>query len=131
MKKIKEVIKLVVTLVLFIGIIICYKGPDNVDIYGTVIAKDKITVGRGSQRYLFAIHPDNDTRFVDFDIEVPLHSYVKFDVGDKIVFKDVSTYQKIKNPKWYNDVVEIRIFLSILLTIMLLGWALFLVSYKW
>ena len=116
MKKIKEVIKLVVTLVLFIGIIICYKGPDNVDISGTVIAKDKITVGRGSQRYLFAIHPDNDTRFVDFDIEVPLNSYVKFDVGDKVVFRDIDIYSKLEEPSWYQDQILCRVL------IMLLTW---------
>ena len=68
MKKLREVIKAAVTLALFIGIAISmYKAFDKVDISGTVIAKDKIAVGRGSQGYLFAIHPDNDTRFADFD----------------------------------------------------------------
>lgn len=124
MKKLREVIKAAVTLALFIGIAISmYKAFDKVDISGTVIAKDKIAVGRGSQGYLLAIHPDNDTRFADFDIEVPLHKYVKYEVGDKIVFRDVSTYQKLKNPEWYNN-VEVDILLTFLLTLILLAWAL-------
>lgn len=128
MKKLKLVIKIIVTLVLFIGIVVCiYKKTydDSVDISGTIIAKDKVAVGRGSQRYVFAIHPDNDQRFVDFDIVVPLHNYAKFEVGDKVIFKDISTYQRLRDPKWYND-VEIFVLLIFLLAIILLGWLLFL-----
>lgn len=127
MKKLKEVIKLVVILALSMGLVICiYKTfDDRVDISGTIIAKDKVAVGRGSQRYVFAIHPDNDTCFVDFDIEVPLYNYAKFEVGDKIVFRDISNYQKIRNLKWYND-VEIMLLLSFLLAIILFAWVLFL-----
>lgn len=127
MKKLKEVIKLVVILALSMGLVICISKTfnDRVDIQGTIIAKDKVAVGRGSQRYVFAIHPDNDTLFVDFDIEVSLHSYAKFEVGDKVVFRDISTYQRIRNPKWYND-VEIIVLLIFLLAIILLAWLLFL-----
>lgn len=126
MKKLKKVINTAVPLALFIGIVIfMYKAFDKVDISGTVIAKDIIAVGKGSQGCLFAIHPDDDTRFADFDIEVPLHEYVKYEVGDKIVFSDISTFQKLKNPEWYNN-VEVNILLTFLLTLILLAWALFL-----
>lgn len=126
MKKLKKVINAVVTLALFIGIaIFMYKAFDKVDISGTIIAKDKIAVGKGSQVCLFAIHPDDYTRFTDFDIEVPLYKYVKYEVGDKIVFRDVSTFQKLKNPEWYNK-VEVDILLTFLLSLILLAWVWYL-----
>ena len=62
------------------------------NISGTVIAKSGDIKSRYKSTriytdYIFAIHPD-DSRFSDFDIEVPLHRYIKYDVGDKVVFYD-------------------------------------------
>ena len=75
------------------------------DISGTVIAKSDYIKSRYKStrvytEYIFAIHPDN-SRLSDLDIEVPLHSYVKFKVGDKIVFYDVNINKYLKDPKWY------------------------------
>lgn len=75
------------------------------DISGTVIAKSgdiksRYKSTRVYTEYIFAIHPDN-SRLSDFDIEVPLHSYVKFNVGDKIIFYDVNINKYLKDPKWY------------------------------
>ena len=75
------------------------------DISGTVIAKSgdiksRYKSTRVYTEYIFAIHPDN-SRLSDFDIEVPLHNYVKFKVGDKIVFYDVNINKYLKDPKWY------------------------------
>ena len=83
------------------------------DISGTVIAKSgdiksKYKSTRIYTEYIFAIHPD-DSRFSDFDIEVPLHSYIKYDVGDKVVFYDEDINKYLKDPKWYekNNVWDI------------------------
>ena len=75
------------------------------DISGTVIAKsDDIKSRYKSTRvyteYIFAIHPDN-SRLSDFDMEVPFHSYIKFDVGDKVIFYDKNINKYLKDPKWY------------------------------
>lgn len=75
------------------------------DISGTVIAKSgdiksKYKSTRIYTEYIFAIHPD-DSRFSDFDIEVPLHRYIKYDVGDKVVFYDENINKYLKDPKWY------------------------------
>ena len=75
------------------------------DISGTVIAKSgdiksRYKSTRVYTEYIFAIHPDN-SRLSDFDIEVPFHSYVKFDVGDKIVFYDMNINKYLKDPKWH------------------------------
>ena len=92
------------------------------DISGTVIAKS----GDIKSRYkstrvytecIFAIHPDN-SRLSDFDIEVPFHSYVKFDVGDKIVFHDENINNYLKDPQWYErDEVWLTIFVILLVFI--------------
>lgn len=43
---------------------------------------------------IIAVHPDNPD-FYDFDICVPLHTYAKFKVGDKIIVdKDISLLSK-------------------------------------
>ena len=75
------------------------------DISGTVIAKSGDIKSRYKSTriytdYIFAIHPD-DSRFSDFDIEVPLHRYIKYDVGDKVVFYDENINKYLKDPKWY------------------------------
>ena len=75
------------------------------NISGTVIAKSGDIKSRYKStkiytQYIFAIHPD-DSRFSDFDIEVPLHRYIKYDVGDKVVFYDEDINKYLKDPKWY------------------------------
>ena len=75
------------------------------DISGTVIAKSgdiksRYKSTRVYTEYIFAIHPD-DSRLSDFDIEVPFHNYIKFDVGDKVVFHDENINKYLKDPKWY------------------------------
>lgn len=75
------------------------------DISGTVIAKSgdiksRYKSTRVYTEYIFAIHPD-DSRLSDFDIEVPFHNYIKFDVGDKVVFHDENINKYLKDPQWY------------------------------
>lgn len=89
------------------------------DISGTVIAKSgdiksRYKSTRVYTEYIFAIHPDN-SRLSDFDIEVPFHNYVKFDVGDKVVFHDVNINKYLKDPKWYEkDGVWATVFIVLL-----------------
>ena len=87
---------------------------------GVIIGKsEKVSSNRKSTKvhtdYVFAIHSD-DKRLSDFDIEIPLCSYVKFDVGDRVVFRDVDIYSKLENPSWYQDQILCRVM------IMLLTW---------
>ena len=75
------------------------------DISGTIIAKSgdiksRYKSTRVYTEYIFAIHPD-DSRLSDFDMEVPFHNYIKFDVGDKVVFHDENINKYLKDPKWY------------------------------
>ena len=89
------------------------------DISGTVIAKSgdiksRYKSTRVYTEYIFAIHPD-DSRLSDFDMEVPFHCYIKFDVGDKIVFYNKNINEYLKDPKWYEkDKVWATIFIVLL-----------------
>ena len=104
----------------FISFIYLCKSCDNrQDVSGTVIAKSGDIKSRYKSTriytaYVFAIHPD-DSRLSDFDIEVPLHTYIKFNVGDKVVFHDENISKYLKDPKWYEkDSVWAIIFLVLL-----------------
>ena len=118
MKKILYKITLMVmTIFCFISL---FKSCGNrQDISGTVIAKSADIKSRYKStrvytEYIFAIHPD-DSRLSDFDMEVPFHSYVKFDVGDKVVFHDENINKYLKDPKWYEkDGVWATIFIVLL-----------------
>ena len=118
MKKILYKITLMVmTIFCFISL---FKSCGNrQDISGTVIAKSgdiksRYKSTRVYTEYIFAIHPD-DSRLSDFDMEVPFHSYVKFDVGDKVVFHDENINKYLKDPKWYEkDGVWATIFIVLL-----------------
>lgn len=103
--------KIIIYIIALVFTIICCFGScaksfgNRQDISGTVIAKSgdiksRYKSTRVYTEYIFAIHPDN-SRLSDFDIEVPFHSYVKFDVGDKIVFPDENINKYLKDPKWY------------------------------
>ena len=89
------------------------------DISGTVIAKSgdiksRYKSTRVYTEYIFAIHPD-DSRLSDFDMKVPFHSYVKFNVGDKVVFHDENINKYLKDPQWYEkDEVWAAIFVILL-----------------
>ena len=89
------------------------------DISGTVIAKSgdiksRYKSTRVYTEYIFAIHPD-DSCLSDFDMEVPFHSYIKFDVGDKVIFYDENINKYLKDPKWYEkDRVWATIFIILL-----------------
>ena len=104
MKKILYKITLVVMAICcFISLFKSY--GNHQDISGTVIAKSGDIKSRYKStriytEYIFAIHPD-DSRFSDFDIEVPLHRYIKYNVGDKVVFYDEYINKYLKDPKWY------------------------------
>ena len=111
------------------GLLICifffsytiYKGYE--DVSGVIIGKSEdVRSNRKSTKvyteYVFAIHSD-DKRLYDFDIEVPLNSYVKFNVGDKVVFRDVDIYSKLEDPSWYQNQILCRVL------IMLLTWGIF------
>ena len=123
MKKILYKITLMVmTIFCFISL---FKSCGNhQDISGTVIAKSgdiksRYKSTRVYTEYIFAIHPD-DSRLSDFDIEVPLHSYIKFDVGDKIVFHDENINNYLKDPQWYErDEVWLTIFVILLVFIII------------
>lgn len=121
MKKILYKITLVImTVCCFISL---FKSCGNrQDISGTVIGKSGDIRSRYKStkvytEYIFAIHPDDD-RLSDFDIKVPFHSYVKFDVGDRVVFHDENINKYLKDPKWYEkDNVWATIFVILLIFI--------------
>lgn len=115
--------------IIIFGLLICifffsytiYNGYE--DVFGVIIGKsEEVHSNRKSTKvrtnYVFAIHSD-DKRLTDFDIEVPLCSYVKFDVGDKVVFRNVDIYSKLEVPSWYQNQILCRVL------IMLLTWAVF------
>ena len=105
------------------------------DISGTVIAKsDYLESEYYSTRiyteYIFAIHPD-DSRLSDFDMKVPFHSYIKFDVGDKVIFYDENINKYLKDPKWYEkDGVWATIFIVLLCIVCYFLICLIIESYK-
>ena len=112
---------------LIVTIICCFISlfkscGNHQDISGTVIGKSdyiksKYKSSRVYTEYIFAIHPD-DNRLSDFDIKVPFHSYVKFDVGDKVVFHDENINRYLKDPQWYErDNVWATIFVILLVFI--------------
>ena len=122
MKKITiyKITLVVITICCFISL---FKSCGNhQDISGTVIGKgDYIKSRYKSTRvyteYIFAIHPD-DSCLSDFDMKVPFHSYVKFDVGDKVVFHDENINRYLKDPQWYErDNVWATIFVILLVFI--------------
>ena len=124
MKKILYKITLVVMAICcFISLFKSY--GNHQDISGTVIAKSGDIKSRYKStriytEYIFAIHPD-DSRLSDFDIEVPLHSYIKFDVGDKIVFYNENINKYLKDPRWYEkDEVWVVIFIVLSISLLLL-----------
>ena len=113
--------------IIIFGLVICifffsytiYKGYE--DVPGVIIGKSEEVYSKCKStkvrtNYVFAIH-SNDKRLSNFDIEVPLNSYVKFDVGDKVVFRDIDIYSKLEDPSWYQDQILCRVL------IMLLTWA--------
>ena len=127
MKKILYKITLVVMAICcFISLFKSY--GNHQDISGTVIAKSGDIKSRYKStriytEYIFAIHPD-DSRLSDFDIEVPLHSYIKFDVGDKIVFYNENINKYLKDPRWYEK-DEVWVLIVIVLSISMLLLLLF------
>ena len=127
----KNVILIIVGFLLFIGASI-YCDVNNKDVYvnGTVIAKSgEITINHKSTKvttdYVLAIHPDNSKKYVDFDYNVPLSTYVKYDVGDKISCKK-EAYYILKDPKWYDDKSTLSM---IYVFIKLCGMALIILGY--
>ena len=104
----KNLIFIVIGLLLFVGPSIyhdLYKKDVWID--GTVIAKSGEIVShykstRVTTDYILAVHPDDTEKYTDFDHKVPLATYVKFNVGDKISCKE-EAYYVLKNPKWYDD----------------------------
>ena len=112
--------------IIIFGLVVCifffsytiYKGYE--DVSGVIIGKSgEVYSNHKSTKvhtdYIFAIHPD-DKRLTDFDIEVPLCSYVKFNVGDRVVFRDIDIYSKLEDPSWYQNQILCR------MMIMLLAW---------
>ena len=125
MKKI-FVYKIAFAVAAICSIIFLFKSCGNrQNISGTVIAKSGDIKSRYKStriytEYIFAIHPD-DSRLSDFDIEVPLHSYIKFDVGDKIVFYNENINKYLKDPRWYEkDEVWVVIFIVLSISMLLL-----------
>ena len=66
-------------------------------VYGTVIDKTE-SLGM----YSLWIHP-NDNRLKDFEVECPSSVYAKYNIGDKVVFRNVNIYDKLKEQKWYDE----------------------------
>ena len=126
----KNLILIIIGLLLFIGPSIYCDINREVWIDGTVIAKSgEITFHYKSTKvttdYILAVHPDNSEKYTDFDHKVPLATYVKYNVGDKISCKE-EAYYVLKNPKWYDDKSTLSI---IYVFIKLCGMALMALGY--
>ena len=95
------IICIVISISLIIsGVLLIRKSRSYIkEVSGTVIAKNSelYTSYKNTNimcDLIIAVHPDNSD-FYDFDICVPLHTYTKFKVGDKIIVeKDVSLLSK-------------------------------------
>lgn len=69
-----------------------YKKRSTVRITGTVFGKNVSTETHKhstDEIYLFAVHPDNKSRFNDFDVQVTFVTYCSYDIGDKVTFNDI------------------------------------------
>ena len=104
----KNLIIIIIGLLLIVGPSIYHDNNDKyAQIEGTVIAKsDEITSHYKSTKvttdYILAIHPNDSTKYIDFDHEVSLATYIKYNVGDKISCK-TEKYYIMKNPEWYDN----------------------------
>ena len=104
----KNLILIIIGLLLIVGPSIYHDNNDKyVQIEGTVIAKsDEITTHYKSTKvttdYILAIHPNDSAKYIDFDHEVSLATYIKYNVGDKISCK-TEKYYIMKNPEWYDN----------------------------
>ena len=103
----KNLTLIIIGLLLFIGPSIYCDINREVWIDGTIIAKSgEITSHYKSTRvttdYILAVHPDYTEKYTDFDHKVPLATYVKYNVGDKISCKE-EAYYVLKDPKWHDD----------------------------
>ena len=104
----KNLILIIIGLLLIVGPSIYHDNNDKyVQIEGTVIAKsDEITTHYKSTKvttdYILAIHPNDSLKYIDFDHEVSLATYIKYNVGDKISCK-TEKYYIMKNPEWYDN----------------------------
>lgn len=83
--------------------------PSHEDITVTIVAKSdgvkshyKSTKVR--TQYLFAFHPD-DPKYDDFDMEVPLAKYVKYNVGDRLTLKHMEIHNYLKESSVFTDIV--------------------------
>ena len=56
----------------------------------------------------------------DFDLKVPLHCYVKFNVGDKIVLHNEKINKYLKDPKWYELDTMWAVIFAILFTFIII-----------
>ena len=104
----KNLILIIIGLLLIVGPSIYHDNNDKyVQIEGTVIAKsDEITTHYKSTKittdYILAIHPNDSAKYIDFDHEVSLATYIKYNVGDKISCK-TEKYYIMKNAEWYDN----------------------------
>ena len=126
----KNLTLIIIGSLLFIGPSIYCDINREVWIDGTIIAKSgEITSHYKSTRvttdYILAVHPDDTEKYTDFDHKVPLATYVKYNVGDKISCKE-EAYYILKNPKWYDDKSTLNIIYVFIklcgMTLMALGY---------
>ena len=116
--------------IIIFGLVICifffsytiYKGYE--DVSGVIIGKsEEVSSNRKTTKvhtdYVFAIHSD-DKRLSDFDLKVPLHCYVKFNVGDKIVLHNEKINKYLKDPKWYELDTMWAVIFAILFTFIII-----------
>ena len=126
----KNLVIIIIGLLLIVGPSIYHDANDKyVQIEGTVIAKsDEITTHYKSTKvttdYILAIHPNDSAKYIDFDHEVSLATYIKYNVGDKISCK-TEKYYIMKNPEWYDNKGLLCI---IYIGIMLLGIILIIIG---
>ena len=111
----KNLVIIIIGLLLILGPSMYHDANDKyVQIEGTVIATSgEITSHYKSTKvttdYILAIHPNDSLKYIDFDHEVSLATYIKYNVGDKISCK-TEKYYIMKNPdKFESDSYDIKI----------------------
>ena len=106
-----KITAIIISLFMIIGsaIFVYCLPPSHEDIAVTIVAKSdgvkshyKSTKVR--TQYLFAFHPD-DPKYDDFDMEVPLAKYIKYNVGDRLILKDKEINNYLKESSVFTDIV--------------------------
>lgn len=113
MNKIIKILPIIISLLLiYIGLCMSNKESTSLikDVHGVVIYKNEgfcnpypyIRQSKTNYTRILSIHP-NDSNINDFDINVSLDTYSKYNIGDKIIIKNKNILEDIKDTPIYTQ----------------------------